>query len=47
MANVSIKPAAEDVSTDDLIGDVEEGIYVLGDRSWSIDMQRYNFQFTG
>ncbi len=23
------------------------GIYVVGDRSWSIDMQRYNFQFTG
>jgi TldD protein len=47
MANVSIKPAAEEVSTDDLIGDVERGIYVIGDRSWSIDMQRYNFQFTG
>jgi TldD protein len=47
MANVSIKPAAEDVSTDDLIGGVERGIYVIGDRSWSIDMQRYNFQFTG
>jgi TldD protein len=47
MANVSIEPAADDVSTDDLIGDVERGIYVVGDRSWSIDMQRYNFQFTG
>jgi len=47
MANVSIKPSADDVSTDDLIGGVERGIYVLGDRSWSIDMQRYNFQFTG
>ena len=23
------------------------GIYVVGDKSWSIDMQRYNFQFTG
>jgi TldD protein len=47
MANVSIKPAVEDVSTEDLVGGVEDGIYVLGDRSWSIDMQRYNFQFTG
>jgi len=47
MANVSIKPAAEDVSTEDLVDGVEDGIYVLGDRSWSIDMQRYNFQFTG
>ena len=27
--------------------DVERGIYVVGDKSWSIDMQRFNFQFTG
>jgi TldD protein len=47
MANVSLQPAAADVSTADLIGGVERGIYVIGDKSWSIDMQRYNFQFTG
>ncbi|GAA0263544.1 TldD/PmbA family protein [Cryptosporangium japonicum] len=47
MANVSLAPAASDVTTDDLIGGVERGIYVVGDKSWSIDMQRYNFQFTG
>jgi TldD protein len=47
MANVSIKPAETDVSTEDLISHVERGIYVVGDKSWSIDMQRYNFQFTG
>ncbi|HWL98004.1 MAG TPA: TldD/PmbA family protein [Nocardioidaceae bacterium] len=47
MANVSIKPAESDVSTEDLISHVERGIYVVGDKSWSIDMQRYNFQFTG
>jgi TldD protein len=47
MANVSLQPAAEDVSTADLIGRVENGIYIVGDKSWSIDMQRYNFQFTG
>ena len=35
------------VSTDDLIARVEDGIYIVGDKSWSIDMQRYNFQFTG
>jgi TldD protein len=46
MANVSLRPGA-DRSTDDLIADVDDGIYVVGDRSWSIDMQRYNFQFTG
>jgi TldD protein len=47
MANVSLRPAPTDVSTDDLIAGVERGIYVVGDKSWSIDMQRYNFQFTG
>ena len=31
----------------DFIERVERGIYVVGDKSWSIDMQRYNFQFTG
>ncbi|GAB3431700.1 TldD/PmbA family protein [Flindersiella endophytica] len=47
MANVSLQPAENGPSTEDLIGGVERGIYVIGDRSWSIDMQRYNFQFTG
>ncbi|HUZ09291.1 MAG TPA: TldD/PmbA family protein [Acidimicrobiales bacterium] len=48
MANVSLRPAAgEGPTTEDLIGGVERGIYVVGDKSWSIDMQRYNFQFTG
>ncbi|SEH74415.1 TldD protein [Mycolicibacterium rutilum] len=47
MANVSLEPAAEDVSTADLIACVEDGLYIVGDKSWSIDMQRYNFQFTG
>src|SRR5690242_14194100 len=47
MANVSLEPAPEDISTDDLIGRVDDGIYIVGDKSWSIDMQRYNFQFTG
>lgn len=47
MANVSLQPAPEGPTTEELIGEVERGIYVVGDRSWSIDMQRYNFQFTG
>ena len=47
MANVSLQPGADDLSTDDLIARVDDGIYVIGDKSWSIDMQRYNFQFTG
>ncbi|MEU5364318.1 TldD/PmbA family protein [Streptomyces sp. NPDC005925] len=47
MANVSLRPDPAGMSTEDLIGSVERGVYVVGDRSWSIDMQRYNFQFTG
>ena len=47
MANVSLRPAPDGPSTDEIIGGVERGIYVVGDKSWSIDMQRYNFQFTG
>jgi TldD protein len=47
MANVSIKPSPRPVSTADLISRVDRGLLVVGDKSWSIDMQRYNFQFTG
>ncbi|MGI8417925.1 MAG: TldD/PmbA family protein [Nakamurella sp.] len=47
MANVSLQPDPSGGSTDELIAGVEDGIYVVGDKSWSIDMQRYNFQFTG
>ncbi|MBZ6101633.1 TldD/PmbA family protein [Streptomyces olivaceus] len=47
MANVSLRPDPGGLATEDLIGGVDRGIYVVGDRSWSIDMQRYNFQFTG
>ncbi|HWE54736.1 MAG TPA: TldD/PmbA family protein [Acidimicrobiales bacterium] len=47
MANVSLQPAAGGPSTDDLINAAGDGIYIVGDKSWSIDMQRYNFQFTG
>lgn len=46
MANVSLQPTPDGPSTEELISGVERGIYVVGDRSWSIDMQRYNFQFT-
>ncbi len=47
MANVSLRPALDGPSTEELIAQVDRGIYVMGDKSWSIDMQRYNFQFTG
>jgi TldD protein len=48
MANVSLQPAPGDgPTTEELIAGVDHGIFILGDKSWSIDMQRYNFQFTG
>lgn len=48
MANVSLQPDPDrDTSTEELISRVDNGIYIVGDKSWSIDMQRYNFQFTG
>jgi TldD protein len=47
MANVSLQPAPDGPDTGGLIAGVEDGIYIVGDKSWSIDMQRYNFQFTG
>jgi TldD protein len=47
MPNVSLQPSTDATTTADLIADVEAGIYIVGDKSWSIDMQRFNFQFTG
>jgi TldD protein len=47
MANVSLQPAEAGPSSTEMIEGVENGLYVEGDKSWSIDMQRYNFQFTG
>jgi TldD protein len=48
MANVSLMPAdSEGPTTADLISSTDRGIYIVGDKSWSIDMQRHNFQFTG
>ena len=34
-------------SVDEMIKDVEKGIYIVGAGSYSIDQQRYNFQFGG
>jgi TldD protein len=47
MANVSLQPAESGPGVAELIAGVTDGIYIEGDKSWSIDMQRYNFQFTG
>jgi TldD protein len=47
MPNVSLEPAKEQVSFDDLVGGVDKGIVIYGRGSYSIDQQRYNFQFGG
>jgi TldD protein len=47
MANISLQPGKEKRSVADMIKGVEKGIYIIGDGSFSIDQQRYNFQFGG
>jgi len=47
MANVSLKPGNAPLSVADMIKDVEKGIYIIGDGSFSIDQQRFNAQFGG
>ncbi|CAN5454220.1 TldD/PmbA family protein [soil metagenome] len=47
MANVSLQPGKEQVTPEQMIAGVEKGIYIVKDSSFSIDQQRYNFQFGG
>lgn len=47
MPNVSLEPGKEKYSINDMIKNVEKGIYIAGRGSYSIDQQRYNFQFGG
>ena len=47
MSNISLRPGKEKMSVEDLIKGVEKGIFIAGDGSFSIDQQRYNFQFGG
>jgi len=47
MPNVSLEAGTEKYSVHDMIKDVEKGIYIVGRGSYSIDQQRYNFQFGG
>jgi TldD protein len=47
MANVSLAPGKEPLSVDQMIKGVENGIYIIGAGSFSIDQQRFNFQFGG
>ena len=47
MPNVSLAPGKQKLSVAELVKDVENGIYIIGDGSFSIDQQRYNAQFGG
>ena len=47
MANISLKPGTQKMTANDMIANVENGIYILGRGSFSIDQQRYNAQFGG
>lgn len=47
MPNVSLAPGKESLTPEAMISGVEKGIYIVKDGSYSIDQQRYNFQFGG
>ncbi|MBA3247677.1 MAG: TldD/PmbA family protein [Pyrinomonadaceae bacterium] len=47
MPNISLEPAKENNSLEDVAADVKDGILIHGRGSYSIDQQRYNFQFGG
>jgi len=48
MPNINLLPHPDrDVSLEELVSDVEDGILIAGDGSFSIDQQRFNAQFGG
>ena len=47
MPNVSLQPGKKALTPAEMIAGVDKGIYIVGDSSFSIDQQRYNFQFSG
>jgi TldD protein len=47
MPNVSLQAGSARLTPDQMVKDVKRGIYILGRGSYSIDQQRYNFQFGG
>jgi TldD protein len=47
MPNISLRPGKEKLNIHEMIKGVEKGIYIIGRGSYSIDQQRYNFQFGG
>jgi TldD protein len=47
MPNVSLMPGERDITIDDIVAATDRGIVIRNRGSWSIDQQRYNFQFSG
>jgi TldD protein len=47
MPNISLLPGDRDLSVNDIVAATERGILIRNTGSWSIDHQRYNFQFSG
>jgi TldD protein len=47
MPNISLLPGERDITIDDIIAATDRGIVIRNRGSWSIDNQRYNFQFSG
>jgi TldD protein len=47
MPNISLLPGERDVTLDEIVADTDRGILIKNRGSWSIDHQRYNFQFSG
>jgi TldD protein len=47
MPNISLLPGDQDIGLDEIIAATDRGIVIKNRGSWSIDHQRYNFQFSG
>jgi TldD protein len=47
MPNVSLLPGDQDIGVNEIVAATERGILIRNRGSWSIDHQRYNFQFSG
>ena len=47
MPNISLLPGEQDIGVDQIVAATERGILIRNRGSWSIDHQRYNFQFSG
>ncbi|HEY8165625.1 MAG TPA: TldD/PmbA family protein [Gemmatimonadaceae bacterium] len=47
MPNVSLLPGDKDIGLDEIVAATDKGIVIRNRGSWSIDHQRFNFQFSG